>query len=109
MRKKFLMPDYRKWLELYENGESERWIAREHAKCDVRTVKRGIEKASLERDARMVRTELLRQALKSHQESLLDLMKEILKCKNVKIDRVPNSPIHVCVMNERFEACFLLK
>lgn len=78
MRKKFLMPDYRKWLELYENGESERWIAREHAKCDVRTVKRGIEKASLERDARMVRTELLRQALRSHQKSLLELMKEIL-------------------------------
>ena len=53
MPRKFLDADKRKWLELYDSGKSEKWIAKQHAKCDARTVKRGIEEARRIQDAKI--------------------------------------------------------
>jgi len=77
MPKKFSIADKRKWLEEYESGKSEVYIARE-SRCDARTVKKGIEEARRKHDARIARTELLKDALSKHQESLLDRLKSIL-------------------------------
>jgi hypothetical protein len=76
MPKKFSISDKRKWLEKYEKGKSEVAIAAE-SRCDARTVKKGIEEARRERDAQVARTELLKNALTKHQDSLMDKLKEI--------------------------------
>lgn len=78
MPKKFSPIDKKKWLELYENGKTEPWIAREKAHCDVRTVKKGVEEARRQRDARIAAVELVKEALRSHQKSLLGMLDEIL-------------------------------
>jgi hypothetical protein len=76
MPKKFSLTDKRKWLEKYEKGKSEVAIAAE-SRCDTRTVKKGIDEARREQDARAARTELLKQALFKHQEKLSDELKKI--------------------------------
>ena len=78
MPRKFLDTDKRKWLELYEDGKTEIQIANEPPKCDVRTVRRGIEEARRKQDARVARAELLKEALRKHQDSLLKELDEIL-------------------------------
>jgi len=77
MPKKFSIADKNNWLERYESGKSEASIAKE-SKCDLRTVRRGIEDARRERDARFARIDLLKQAVLKHQESLLNKLGEIL-------------------------------
>jgi len=76
MPKKFSITDKNKWLEKYESGKSESSIANE-SKCDLRTIRRGIEEARRERDARAARVDLIKQAIFKHQESLLDKLGEI--------------------------------
>ena len=83
MPRKFLDTDKRKWLELYESGKTEKWIAREHAKCDPRTVKRGIEEARRKQDAGSPGAELLKDALRKHQDSLLEELDKILAALTV--------------------------
>ncbi len=78
MPRKFTDTDKRMWLELYESGKTEKWIARERAKCDPRTVKRGIEEARRKQDARGARADLIKEALRKHQDSLLEELDEIL-------------------------------
>ena len=78
MPKKFSENDKRKWLELYENGKSEKWIARELVKCDLRTVRRGIEEARRKQDVVIARRELVKDALRKHQDSLLEELDKIL-------------------------------
>jgi len=78
MPKKFLDTDKRKWLELYESGKTEKWIARERAKCDLRTVKKGIEEARRKQDVVIARRELVKDALRKHQDSLLEELDKIL-------------------------------
>jgi len=78
MPKRFSEMDKRKWLELYETGKSEKWIVRERAHCDPRTVKRGIEEARRRRDANMARVELVKDALRRHHDNLLDELQNIL-------------------------------
>jgi hypothetical protein len=78
MPKKFLDTDKRKWLELYDSGKTEKWIARELAKCDLRTVKRGIEEARRKQDVVIARRELVKDALRKHQDSLLEELDKIL-------------------------------
>ena len=78
MPMKFLDADKRKWLELYESGKTEIWIARERAKCDPRTVKMGIKEARLKQDVRVARAELIKDALRKHQDSLLEELDKIL-------------------------------
>lgn len=82
MPKKFPLAETRKWLDLYEKGKSEVSIAKQ-AHCDVRTVKKGIEHARREREAVIARAELLKEALRKHQDGLLETLEEILSSLSV--------------------------
>lgn len=77
MPKKFSDTDKGNWLKLYESGKTEKWIARERAKCDPRTVKKGIEEARRKQDARVARADLIKEALRKHQDSLLEELDSI--------------------------------
>lgn len=72
MPKKFADTEKVRWLDYYEKGKTEKYIAREVAKCDVRTVMRGIEEARQKRDMRAARAELVKDALRKHQDTLLE-------------------------------------
>lgn len=78
MPKKISTSDKRDWLEKYEGGKSEAAIASE-SKHDVRTIKNGIEEARREIDIRLARAELLKDALRKHQDSLEGEQRKILK------------------------------
>jgi len=78
MPKRFSEMDKREWLNLYETGKSEKWIARERARCDPRTVKRGIDEAHRRRDANMARVELVKDALRTHHDDLLGELQHML-------------------------------
>lgn len=77
MPKKFSMVKKREWLETYEGGKSEASIA-SGGRCDIRTIRRGIEEARRERDAQAARVELLKHAVLKHQERLLQKLEDIL-------------------------------
>jgi hypothetical protein len=66
-----------KWLELYEEGKTEKQIARD-ADCDVRTVRKAINEIRLKRDVAVARVELVKDALRKHQDSLLEELAQIL-------------------------------
>jgi hypothetical protein len=76
MVKKYSIVNKRLWLEEFEKGYSESQIASKNH-CDVRTLKKGIEEAQHEREARSARIEILKNALLEHQEKLKDKLKEI--------------------------------
>ena len=76
MTKKISIIKKREWLKAYEEGRSEASIARGES-CDVRTLKKGIQDARLERDATLARSDLIKEALHSHNEKLLELIREI--------------------------------
>lgn len=78
MPKKPSIIDKRNWLEKYEGGKSEAAIASE-SKRDVRTIKNGIEEARRAIDIRLARAELLKDALRKHQDSLEGELRKILK------------------------------
>jgi hypothetical protein len=78
MPKKFLDANKKEWLDLYENGKSEKWIAKEYVHCDPRTIKLGIEEARRKQDVKVARVELLKEALRKHQDSLLEELDRIL-------------------------------
>jgi len=77
MPKKISLTEIREWLQLYEQGRSEASIAREVHR-DVKTIKRGINRARMERDAATARSELLIGALRKHQNSLLEVINRVL-------------------------------
>jgi len=83
MPKRFSGRDKKDWLDLYETGKSEKWIAREHARCDPRTVKRGIDEARLRRNANMAQVDLVKDALRRHQDNLLDELRDIFSSLTV--------------------------
>jgi hypothetical protein len=76
MPKKISLNERRQWLERYDSGESEAAIAKD-AHRDVRTVKKCIAQARRERDLHGARVEILKNALKQHQERLLNTIKEV--------------------------------
>jgi hypothetical protein len=76
MVKKYSIVNKRQWLEEFEKGYSESQIASKNH-CDVRTLKKGVEEAQHEREARSARIELLKNALLEHQEKLKNKLKEI--------------------------------
>jgi hypothetical protein len=76
MPKKFDDATKREWLEFYDQGKSEKWIAK-RAECDVRTVKNAINDARLKRDVAVARIELVKDALHNHQEGLLEELNQI--------------------------------
>ncbi|KTB47432.1 hypothetical protein DEALK_02770 [Dehalogenimonas alkenigignens] len=70
-RKKIPSPkEVREWLEWRENGTSEVAIARKTGR-DIRTIRAGLQKATDERRLNLAQIELLRNALKLHQEQLM--------------------------------------
>jgi hypothetical protein len=75
MPKKIFPNERRQWLERYDSGESEAAIAKD-AHRDVRTVKKCIAQARRERDAHGARVELLKNALKQHNDRLVNAVKE---------------------------------
>jgi hypothetical protein len=77
MPKSFSDSDKARWLEQYEKGESEKAIARS-AKCDVRTVKRALQELQLRQDAKVARVELVKDALRRHQDALLGQLDSII-------------------------------
>jgi hypothetical protein len=76
MPRKFDDATKKGWLEFYEQGKSEKWIANEVG-CDVRTVKNAINEARLKRDVLVARIELVKDALHKHQEGLLEQLDQI--------------------------------
>ena len=77
MPRKFDDAKKKEWLEFYDQGTSEKWIAN-RAKCDVRTVKTAINEARLKRDVVVARMELVKDALRKHQDSLLEELDRIM-------------------------------
>jgi len=73
MPKIYLAHQKRKWLELSEKGKSEKWIAN-NAKCDYRTIRKGIEEARRERNAIAAQIELVKEALTDHKDQLLAVL-----------------------------------
>jgi hypothetical protein len=76
MPRKFDDAQKKEWLELYDKGKSEKWIAKQ-AECDVRTVRNAINDARLKRDVAVARIELVKDALHNHQEVLLEELDRI--------------------------------
>jgi hypothetical protein len=76
MPKKFDDATKKEWLEFYEQGKSEKWIANQVG-CDVRTVKNAINEARLKRDVVVARIELVKDALHKHQEGLFEELNQI--------------------------------
>ena len=66
-----------RWLEKYEQGKSEKQIATE-ARCDVRTVRRAIQELRSRQEAKLARVELVKDALRRHQDALLRDLDEII-------------------------------
>ena len=77
MPKTIPLTEMRQWLEYYEQGKSEVSIAKD-AHRDVKTIKRGIDHARMERDSTAARTELLKEAYHKHQNKLLSIIDNIL-------------------------------
>ena len=76
MPRKFHDAKKKEWLEFYDQGKSEKWIA-DRAKCDVRTVRKAINEARLKRDVVVARMELVKDALRKHQDGLLEELNQI--------------------------------
>ena len=82
MPRKISIIKKREWLKAYEEGKSEISIARkEH--CDVRTLKKGVQEARLERDASLARAELIKEALHKHNEALLEIVRGLVSTISV--------------------------
>jgi len=77
MAKKVSIADKRKWLDEYESGKPKIAIATQN-KCDTRTVQKALEDARRDRDARYARSELMKEALRSHQDALKDEIARIV-------------------------------
>jgi len=78
MPKKVSIADKRKWLEEYESGKPMIAIAEQNSH-DTRTVTKALEDARRERDAAFARSELMKEALRSHQEALKDELQRIVR------------------------------
>jgi len=76
MSRKISIQEKRKWLDLYDQGETEIEIASQ-TKHDVRTIIKGIEEASKDRRLASAETEMLRNALFKHQDQLTAVLNNI--------------------------------
>jgi len=76
MPKKFDDSKKKEWLAFYDQGKSDKWIA-DQAKCDIRTVRKAINEARLKRDVVVARMELVKDALRKHQDGLLEELNQI--------------------------------
>ena len=81
----------REWLRRHEEGGTFVSIARE-ARRNPRTVTAHIEKARLERDFESAQSGQLREALRSHQQDMQELLRGLQQCIHVPDHRVDFSP-----------------
>jgi hypothetical protein len=75
--KKFDDLQKKQWLKFYEQGKPEKWIAN-RAGCDVRTVRNAINEARLKQDVVAARMELVKDALRKHQDGLFEEVNRIM-------------------------------
>jgi hypothetical protein len=76
MPRKFDDAKKKEWIEFYDQGKSEKWIANQ-AECDIRTVRKAINEARLKQDVVVARMELVKDALRKHQDGLLEELNQI--------------------------------
>ena len=76
MSRKISIKDKKKWLEMFEAGETEAQIAKV-LKRDPRTVAKGIEEAIKATRITNIEEDMLRKAIFDHQVPLRDVLKEI--------------------------------
>ena len=77
MPKKFSIALKREWLHAYEDGKSEASISRDN-RCDVRTLKNGLDEARLERTATLAKAEAIKEAFHNHNQRLLSTIEDLL-------------------------------
>jgi hypothetical protein len=90
MAKKIPIDVKRKWLEKYETGTPVIAIATKN-KSDTRTVQKALDDARRERDARYARSELMKEALRNHQDTLKIELDNIVK--NLEVPRIDFAPL----------------
>lgn len=80
MRKKISTELIKEWVEDYEQGKTESFIAKKDINnlYDARTVKKHIDQARLRRDARSANVEILKEAINKHQGQLLACINNII-------------------------------
>lgn len=76
MSRKISLKDKKEWLAMFEQGKTETQIAREK-KRDPRTITKGIEEAIKNRRLTHAEDDLLRDALREHQEQLKGVLEGI--------------------------------
>jgi hypothetical protein len=88
-----------KWLESYENGSSEARIAR-NTSHHLRIIRNGIDEARRARDIRLANVEILKDALKGHQNTLIEELRSIRKM--IEMPRYDYQPTswHDCIHPE---------
>jgi hypothetical protein len=76
----------RRWMELFEQGRSEDWIARhpiddisESQRCDVRTVRTAIQNARKQDQILAAEGQLIQDSLKNHHDKLLQTVEGIIR------------------------------
>jgi len=77
MPKKIPVSEKREWLRRYEDGEAEATIAKDEHR-DLNVIKRGIEEAKNERRLSLAQSEMLKDALRKHQDKLQAVMTSLL-------------------------------
>lgn len=77
VRKTFKPEQKRKWLQYREQGKSDKWIAN-YAKCDVRTIVKGIDEASREMEVGAARIQLMKGKIGEHQTALVVVLDGIV-------------------------------
>lgn len=90
MPKKIPLEEKRKWLQSYEEGKPEFQIAKEAHK-NIKTVKRGMEEARSERYAATAQAEMVKGALKRHQDNLLSIINRVLSALALSTHDLPLS------------------
>jgi len=78
MSKKISIQEKKKWLDMFEQGQTEVQIARK-TRRDSRTIAKGIEEASKKMRLASIEVEMLRNALIKHQDQLAGLLKNIVE------------------------------
>lgn len=78
MSKKISIQEKKKWLEMFEQGQTEVQIAKKTGR-DSRTIAKGIEEASKKMRLASTEAEMLRNALFKHQEQLTGILKNIVQ------------------------------
>jgi hypothetical protein len=77
MAKKYTPEQKQQWLEYRERGKTNKWIAH-NLKIDVRTIVKGIDEVTREREAGVARVELMKDKIGEHQMALIVMLDGIV-------------------------------